>query len=56
VFNTVVEDNINPIERVERAMLVMGSVIHGVGALELMHPQQRGRVTMYSPMLLETST
>ena len=55
VFSTVVEDNVNPIERVERAMLVLGSVINGVSPLELVHPQQKMRVTTYSPKLLESS-
>lgn len=35
LMDTVVRGNVNPIERVELTMLVMGTVIHGVASSEL---------------------
>ncbi len=35
--------NMNPIERVERSMLLMGSVLHGVGAKEMVLDRHASR-------------
>jgi len=40
VMNTVVEDNINPIEKIERSNLLVASVIHGVKAVELLEDKK----------------
>ncbi len=39
VFDTLVKDNVNPIEKLERSSLIVASVIHGVDAKELRKAQ-----------------
>lgn len=52
VVDTVVQDNLNPIERVERSALIMASVIHSEGQIELLiTDSQRDRARGCSPML-----
>lgn len=51
LMDTLVKKNINPIERVERTTLIMGSVLHSVSASELVHASQLPRVATYSPQL-----
>jgi hypothetical protein len=56
LVHTVIQDNINPIEKVERSSLIMASTIHGVAPAQLLQsPAQVERVALYSPMLI-TST
>jgi len=53
VINTVVQDNINPIEKLERSSLLVASVIHGVDVGELIRDKtQLSRITETSPYLL----
>merc|ERR1711956_162346 len=53
VINTVVQDNINPIEKIERSSLLVASVIHGVNVRELLQDKtQLSRITEGSPYLL----
>lgn len=53
VMNTVVQDNINPIEKIERSNLLVASVIHGVNVGELLQDKtQLSRITGTSPYLL----
>jgi len=49
---TVIQDNVNPIEKVERSALILASTVHNVLPLDLVHPEQRGRVELYAPSLL----
>ena len=51
LIDTVVQDNINPIEKLERSTLIVASTIHGVPAAEMLKDDQRARVLEYSPML-----
>jgi hypothetical protein len=51
LVNAVVQDNINPVEKVERSMLIVSSAITGKLAAELIQPTQLERVGLYSPML-----
>ena len=51
VINTLVQDNCNPIERVERSTLILGSVIHKVPFEELVKPSELDRVKLYSSNL-----
>ena len=51
LMDTIVQKNVNPIERVERSVLIMASTIHGVPSTELITDAQVGRVSTYSPML-----
>jgi len=52
LVNTVVQDNVNPIEKVERSSLIVASTIHGVEPAQLVQPNQIERLALYSPMLV----
>jgi hypothetical protein len=51
VMDTLVQKNVNPIERVERSMLVMASALNEVPALALVQEGQVERVSDLSPLL-----
>ena len=53
LIDTVIQDNINPIEKVERSALIVAT-IHNKPAIELLKTEQIERVSTYSPLLLET--
>ena len=53
LMKTVCEDNINPIEKVERSSLIVASTIQHRPPLELIVQEQRERVLLYSPKLLQ---
>jgi hypothetical protein len=53
LMNTVIQDNINPIEKVERSSLIMASTVHGAAPQQLINEEQVERVATYSPMLIE---
>jgi len=48
LIDTVVCGNVNPIERVERSMLLLATTIHDQQASELIKPEQRERIARYS--------
>ena len=52
VVNAVVQDNVNPVEQVERSVLIVSSAISGKSVAELVKPDQLDRVLQYSPMLM----
>ncbi len=51
LMDTVVQSNVNPIERVERSTLIMAATVHGVASSQLVTDTQLPRVSTYSPML-----
>ena len=51
IVDTIIVDNKNPIEKVERSSLIINSVIQDKTAAELIKADQRERVGLYSPML-----
>jgi len=53
LMNTLVQDNVNPIEKVERSSLIVASTIHGVTPRDLIASEHIERVSTYSPMLIE---
>jgi len=54
LLDTLIKDNVNPIEKVERSMLILASTIHGVEEVEeLISPDQAERVKTYSPALFD---
>jgi hypothetical protein len=57
VVNTVVQDNINPIEKIERSHLLVASIIHDVNVSQLV-AEAGGleRISKHSPMLIKDST
>jgi len=54
VVNTVVQDNVNPIEKIERSHLLVASMIHNVGIDELISKNtELERIAKYNPMLIK---
>lgn len=44
LINTVVQENVNPIEKLEKTLAVMGSIIHNVPIDALVKPEHLGRL------------
>ena len=56
VMETVIEDNINPIEKFERSELIVASTIHGVPATALLKDEEQStRVAAHFPRLLDVA-
>ncbi len=51
LLGTVIEANVNPIEKVERTLVIVGTTIHGRPAAELLADDQRERFLATSPEL-----
>jgi hypothetical protein len=51
LLDTVIQDNVNPIEKVERSLMIVGTTIHGRPAAELLAEDQRERFFSTSPRL-----
>jgi hypothetical protein len=51
LLDTVIRDNVNPIEKVERSLMIVGTTIHGRPAAELLADDQRSRFFTTSPRL-----
>jgi len=51
VTETVVQDNVNPIDKVERSTLIMATTVHQLPASALIKDAQVARVSTTSPML-----
>ena len=51
LMDTIVENNINPIERVERSSLIMMGAIHGLPPSQLLSDSESSRVLSHSPQL-----
>lgn len=48
IMNTLVKDNVNPIEKVERSSLIFATTIHGKEAKDLLKPAEVERVKTIS--------
>ena len=54
VVNTVVQDNVNPIEKIERSQLLVASIIHNVDVSKLIaDANEKDRVVKHSPILIK---
>jgi len=53
VTETIVQDNVNPIDKVERSMLIMASTVHQETAAAIIQDGQRARVENTCPKLFE---
>ena len=51
LMDTVVKGNINPIEKVERSLLIMASTLHGLPAASLVQRDKVARLTEVTPTL-----
>jgi len=48
IMDTLVQDNVNPIEKVERSTLIVATTIHGKSVQELVAESEYERVQLYS--------
>jgi hypothetical protein len=53
LVETVIQDNVNPIEKLERSALIVACTIHAEPATGLLNDDQHSRVATYSPGLFE---
>jgi len=53
LLETVIQDNVNPIEKVERTELIVGTTIHELPAQELLNAGEVARVSKASPKLFQ---
>ena len=51
LLDTVIEDNVNPIEKVERSLMIVATTVHRQPARELLMDDQRERFLKLSPAL-----
>lgn len=51
LVNTVIQQNVNPIEKVERSTLIVATTVHGKDAEHLIKADQLERVQTFSPIL-----
>jgi len=51
LMDTVIQENVNPIEKVERSTLIVAMTVHGKPAQEILKEEQVQRVQTYSPTL-----
>jgi hypothetical protein len=51
-MDTLVQRNVNPIERVERSTLIMAATLQGRSAAALVQESQVERLQLYSPALM----
>lgn len=55
LVDTVIQDNVNPIEKVERSVMIVATTVHGRPAAELLAADQRERFLALSPRLASPS-
>lgn len=53
LIDTVVQENINPIEKVERSLLIVASVLFDCPVSELISEEELNRVQQFSPGLFQ---
>jgi len=51
LMNTIIQDNVNPIEKVEKTSLIVAATIQGRKPEELVKEEQLSRVSQFSPEL-----
>lgn len=52
-MNTLVQDNVNPIEKIERSVLITATTLHDVPPEELIQPEFVQTSKQYSPNLFQ---
>jgi len=53
IIDTVIQDNVNPIEKLESSLLVVGTTIQGKKPAELIKDEHQDVVAAYSPLVFE---
>jgi len=56
LMDTLVKDNVNPIEKLERSVVIMATTIHQKNAEQLIQDDQYERLGLYSPSLFSHSS
>ena len=56
LIDTVIQDNVNPIEKVERSSMIVAAMVQDEPVERIIKPDQRERVMMYNPKLLMGAT
>jgi len=56
LMDTIIQQNVNPIEKVERSTLIVASTIQNKEVVDLLRDDQIERVSTYSPMLFGGQT
>jgi len=56
LMDTIIQRNVNPIEKVERSTLIVASTIQNKDVVDLLRDDQIERVSTYSPMLFGGQT
>lgn len=51
LIDTVIEDNVNPVEKVERSVMIVATTLHRLPATELLADDQRERFLTHAPRL-----
>ena len=52
LMSAVVEDNMNPIERMERSALIMATTLHRASVEQVVEPGHLQRIATYNPQLM----
>ena len=52
MMDTIVQDNVNPIEPVERSLLIVAGVVHGKDTRDMLQSTQVDRIARFAPQLL----
>ena len=52
LMNTIVQNNLNPIERMERSALIMAATLHRLPVEDIVEPAQLSRVQSFNPQLM----
>lgn len=53
LVDTVVQGNVNPIEKVERSTLIVAGVVHRAETAAMLQPAEVDRIRQFAPKLLE---
>jgi hypothetical protein len=52
MMDTIVQKNVNPIEPVERSLLIVAGVVHGKSTRDMLREEQVDRIAQHAPLLL----
>ena len=55
LMDTVIQNNVNPIEKVERSALIMAATVHAQPVENLLKQEQIARVKEFSPVLFASA-
>ena len=54
LMETVIQENVNPIEKLERSSLIVASTVHGTAsAADLLQPREVARIEGMAPLLFD---